>query len=80
MHAGLIPISSPEAGIDFDEFGIVLKDCSIDQIKEAVINVSQLSEAQLEDMSRQSWEYARSVHTRENFIKDYRCAVKKIIS
>lgn len=79
LHAALIPIVSYESGVDVDSFGIVLKDCSIDEIKKSVHYVSDLPSQQLRLMARQAWEFARSNHTRERFAEQYSKAVDKII-
>jgi glycosyltransferase involved in cell wall biosynthesis len=80
LHAGLIPIISRESGIDInDDFGIVLRDCSIDEIKQVVKNVSSLSSKELKTMARQAWEFAGANHTKERFSEEYRGAIEKIL-
>jgi len=71
MHAGIIPIISYESGVDVDDFGIILKDCSIDEIKDSVISISQKSETELLNMSKKAWLYARNHHTKEKFAEYY---------
>lgn len=80
MHSALIPIISKEADIECDDFGVILEDCMIDTIKNAVIKVSCLPPSRLEEMSRQAWEFARRVHTRENYAKDFHNAITQILS
>ena len=80
MHGGLIPIASYESSVDIeDEFGVVLRDCSVESIKGAIRYVSDLSPDRLETMSRRSWEFARRNHTRENFSIEYRKVVTEIL-
>lgn len=79
LHASLIPIISYESGVDVDDFGVVLKDCSVDEIKRSVQNISDLPSHELRRMARQAWEFARSNHTRERFAEEYSKAVDKII-
>ncbi|MFQ4145139.1 glycosyltransferase [Chlorogloeopsis sp. ULAP02] len=71
LHAGLIPILSYESGVDVHNFGVILQECSITEIKEAIIRISCLSIAQLKLMAQQSWEYARAHHTKEKFRTTY---------
>jgi glycosyltransferase involved in cell wall biosynthesis len=80
MHAGLIPVVSYETSVDTGDFGVTLKDCSIDTIQEAVQMVASWPKNELEVRSRKAWEYARTNHTRERFAEGYRKTIEKIIS
>jgi glycosyltransferase involved in cell wall biosynthesis len=80
LHAGLIPIVSYESGVDVDDFGFLLKDCSIENIKEAIRMVSSVSAQELQERARWAWEFARANHTREKFAEVYRQVVTKIIT
>jgi glycosyltransferase involved in cell wall biosynthesis len=75
MHAGLIPIVSYESGVDVEDCGVVLKDCSIRTIQETVQQISHSPAGRLQHMARNAWEYARANHTREHFAE----AFKKIV-
>jgi glycosyltransferase involved in cell wall biosynthesis len=80
LHAGLIPIVSYESGVDVNsEFGVILKECTIEEIKNSVKQISSLSPQELRQMSRNAWEFARSSHTRERFAEEYKRAITKII-
>lgn len=79
MHAGLIPIVSYEASVDVDDFGVVLKDNSIDAIKNTVQMVSNLPVEQLQQMARRAWEFARTNHTRERFAEEYKRTILDIM-
>jgi glycosyltransferase involved in cell wall biosynthesis len=79
MHAGLIPIVSYESGVDVFDFGVILKDCSIDKIRSAVHMVSSFPAEKLKSMSRKAWQYTRANHTRERFAEEYSNAVNEII-
>lgn len=81
LHAGLIPIVSPESGVDVSpDFGVYLDSCSLEEIKDAVRRVSALPPQQLRRMSRKAWEYARANHTRERFAEEYRKAIDRIVA
>ena len=80
MHAGIIPICTPESGVDIDDFGLLLQNFSIDHIKESVTRISELSASQLEEMTRKAWETAQSEYTRENFTIDYHKAINQILT
>jgi glycosyltransferase involved in cell wall biosynthesis len=75
MHAGLIPIVSYESSVDVDDCGVLLKDNSINTIKNTVHMVSNLPAEQQQQMTARSRELARTNHTREKFAEEY----KKII-
>jgi glycosyltransferase involved in cell wall biosynthesis len=80
LHAGLIPVISYQSGVDVNGFGLVLKDCSIPNIKDSVRTISSLSSGELQARSRQAWEYSRTHHTRETFAKEYRNAISAILA
>jgi glycosyltransferase involved in cell wall biosynthesis len=81
LHASLIPIISYESSVDInDEFGIILKNCSLDEIKYSIEFISNLSAEKLESMARKAWEFARENHTKEAFSREYKNAIVKIIS
>ena len=81
MHAGIIPIASYESGVDIDgAFGITLKDCSIETIKDCIKKISSLPTEQLKQMARKAWEYARANHTKERFSEEYRKIIEMIIA
>src|SRR5262249_606408 len=43
MHAGIIPIISYECGVEVhDDFGVLLRSCSIEEIKESIRMVASL--------------------------------------
>ena len=71
LHAGLIPVISRESGIDAEDFGIVLRESSIEEVKAAIQKLSDAPDADLRSMSKRSWEYARKHHTRERFTASY---------
>ncbi|BAZ03705.1 glycosyltransferase [Calothrix sp. NIES-3974] len=78
LHQGLIPILSYKSGVTVDNFGLILPNCSIPAIKQAVNRISQVSTADLKWMSRQAWEYARANHTQERFAQVYKETIEKI--
>ncbi len=79
LHAGLIPIVSYESGVDIENFGVLLKDCSIEEIKSSIRMISSLSAAELKKRAVKAWEYARMHHTRERYAEEYRKIIAEII-
>jgi len=81
MHAGLIPIVTYESSIDVkDDYGVVLKEASIQALQQEIQKISSLPPAELKAMARRSWEFVRTNHTREKFAKEYRNAIAEIIA
>lgn len=80
MHAGLIPIVSYETATDVKDFGLTLKNSSIDEIKNAVKFIANLPTNELKDRSYKAWEYARTHHTREIFAEKYKEVISHIMS
>ena len=72
MHAGLIPIASVESGIDISaEFGILLKDSSIDEIRETAQRIAGLSTPRLQEMAQAAWREARENHSCGKFTEEF---------
>lgn len=80
MHAGLIPIISYESGVDINDFGIILKKSSMEEIKKSIERISNLPALALKSMAKGAWEYARKNHTRERFSEEYNKFVDKILA
>jgi glycosyltransferase involved in cell wall biosynthesis len=81
MHAGLIPIVTYEASVDVkDDYGVVLKEASVQAIKQEIQKVSSLPPEELKAMARRSWEFVRTNHTRENYAREYRNVIREIIA
>lgn len=78
LHAGLIPIISYESGVDVDDFGVILKTCSIEEIKNSLRMVSNLPAQELKMKARKAWEFARENHTKEKFAETYRNVINEI--
>jgi glycosyltransferase involved in cell wall biosynthesis len=80
LQAGLIPIISYESGVDVDGFGVILKTCSTDTIKNSVRMMSSLTANELGSRARKAWEYSRANHTRERFAEEYRKSISAILT
>ncbi len=79
LHAGLIPIISYQSGVDVHDFGVILKTCSIEELKDSIKNTSNLPIDTLRSMARSAWDFARANHTRERFAQEYRKAIANIL-
>ncbi len=72
MHAGVIPVVSYEASIDIGDYGILLKESSVAEMKKQVTGLSNLPASELETMSRAASQFAASTHTQKVFAEKYR--------
>jgi hypothetical protein len=73
MHIGIIPIVSYEASMDVDDDrGITLKTSTITEIQSAVQTLATIPTAELVQMSRNAWTFARANHTRDRFAESCR--------
>jgi glycosyltransferase involved in cell wall biosynthesis len=81
MHAGLIPLVSYETSVDVNEtMGVMLKACTVEEIKASVQNVARLPREQLESMAKKNWEFARANHSRERFAVAYAAVISEILA
>jgi glycosyltransferase involved in cell wall biosynthesis len=80
MHAGLIPIVSYESSLEVGDYGIILKNCSVDTIKDTIQMVSSLSKEELKSRARKAWEYARANYTKERHAEEFRKVIENIIA
>ena len=79
LQLGLIPIASYQSGVDIGEFGVVLNECTIEEIKASVRRVSAYPEEKLKMMAKSAWKYAEKNHSREKFAEDYEKIIRAII-
>jgi len=81
LHAGLVPIVSAASGVTIEpELGILLRDCSIEEIRGAVRHVAALSAMRLRSMARRAWERARRDHTDEAYCRRYRQIIEDVVA
>ena len=80
MHAAMLPVVTPEASVDVEDFGVVIDDASVAGVKDALLSVSRMSAEELTARTRRAYELVRSQHTRESFAKTYRQVVRRILS
>lgn len=79
MHAGLIPVVTPEASVDLDRsYGVLLGEATVDGIRRAVTALSGRPAEELDAMARAARRHVREHHTRERFAREYRRVVGEL--
>ncbi len=71
MHTGLVPIITPETGIDPDAGGIILENPTPELVKKTITEFSLTPTQEVESLARKAWSFVAQNHTRENFSKKY---------
>lgn len=80
MAAGVLPMVTYEASVDVENFGVLLKDASIETIMEQVREVARMSPAELCHRSKKAWEASHTNNTPEKFEREYRAIVEMILT
>jgi glycosyltransferase involved in cell wall biosynthesis len=80
LAGGLIPIISYESGVDVHDFGMILRTCSLSEIREAVTELASRPANELETMARKAWQYARDNHSRDSFAREWRKVLRTILA
>lgn len=78
LQAGVIPVISYQAGVNVGDFGLLLSECSRDEIKNTIKRLSSMPNQELQDMSRKAREYARAKHTREAYLNEFTRIIETI--
>jgi glycosyltransferase involved in cell wall biosynthesis len=71
MHAGMVPICTREASVDLMDFGILIKEGSIQAVQEACREFASITPFEMESSARKSHDHVNRIHTREQFTKQY---------
>jgi glycosyltransferase involved in cell wall biosynthesis len=79
LRAGLIPLISRESGVDVDDFGTILEDCSVESIEGTIRATSAQPAETLRAMAQRGWEYARARHSRAGYLDRYREVIEAIL-
>ena len=80
MRAGLIPVVTRETGIPVGDFGIILENASIEEIRSAVRRLAALTSEELNLRAQRTWDYTAAHHSHEAYSENYDKIVQKIIA
>ncbi len=78
MHAGLIPVCSREASVDLGNFGVTIKDSTVESVMESVNTIAREPAPIVELRARHAYEHARRHHRRDLFASAYAGFVSRI--
>lgn len=79
IHAGLVPIITPETGISSEVGGIILKNPTVQSIDRTINEFAALPANTIKSMAHNSWSYIRAHHTQENFSKTYARFIDEVL-
>ncbi len=71
MQAALVPIVTPNSGIDERAGGIVIENPTVEKIQKAVRDFAALPPEKIKEMARHTWKFAHENHSREAFTRNY---------
>jgi hypothetical protein len=72
MHAGMVPICTRETSVDLMDFGLLIKDGSVQAVQDACMEFVSMAPDEVELRARKSYDHVRKFHTREQFARNYR--------
>lgn len=78
-HAGVIPIVTPETGLAEDFSAIIINDPSVESVRKATRDFSQLPEEVIRRKAKEIWTYARAHHTKETFSAAYASFIDNVL-
>jgi hypothetical protein len=81
LHAGLLPVVTPEVGVDIPAgTGVVVEVPTVDALRAVIVELGARPAAELAARARRCWEHAREHHTRERFAEVHRRQLLEILA
>ncbi len=81
MHAGIVPVLTPEASVDLaSERGVLLDDVRPDALRERARALAEQPPPALRELSRNAREWARAHHSREVFTRRYDAFARQLVA
>jgi len=80
MHAGMVPLCTYEASVDLNDFGMLIKNGTVEAVMETARAFAALSDQEVEQRAKASYEHVRKFHTRDQFQKNYREFAARLLS
>ncbi len=79
MHAGVIPMVTPQTGLSEDAPAVTLENPTVDTIRTEVQKIATTPPETLSRIARDAWTYAREHHTKKTFSTAYECFIDDIL-
>ena len=79
MHGGLIPVVTYESSVDINDFGVLVKNGSVEAVEEAIRTVLAFTDDELKARCLQSWQHVRGNHTKETFSSDLEQFIEHVL-
>jgi glycosyltransferase involved in cell wall biosynthesis len=79
-NGGQIPLLTRECGIELKDFGILIRDTTVEAVEAALLEADALSDAELRRRSRGSAAFFRQEHSLEQFHQRMKRAIESILS
>jgi hypothetical protein len=80
MNQGLIPIVSEACGIDIDDWGFLVKPCTIENILSVVNRVASFEPALCRELSYQARRAALEIFSEESFSTGMSQAICEVVA
>jgi hypothetical protein len=78
-NGGLIPILTPETGIDIEDFGVTIPNPSQEDVREAILQASAMPSSEIRRRSEATIEFTGSRHSLVSYANNLRVALTDII-
>ena len=78
MHAGLIPVITPETGIKEEAPSIIISNPTTESIRSTIQSIMKKDSNELKLISTEVWKFARKFYTRQEFTRTYSEFLKSI--
>jgi hypothetical protein len=80
MHAGLLPVCTNETSVDLEVFGVPIANGSVEAVQSACRKVASMPDDEIRRRARAAYDHARTIHTREEFARNYQAFAASLAS
>lgn len=80
MNQGLIPLVSPQSGLDVQDFGVLIEPVTVDAICSLVHAVSTYSPDRCRELSALARQAALTTYSQEAFLQNFQAALEVLLS
>jgi glycosyltransferase involved in cell wall biosynthesis len=80
MASGLVPVITPETGLDLEDYGVLLGDDSLDAIERVVLEAAERPAAELRERSLAARDAVATRYTEDAFVRRFREIVTAVVA